>query len=459
MERRGAASGTGGVNRIPTNGGTLRLSTETTARRHRAAAAIRTHLRRAIDRLVPERQIILRTERRLRAVVLTQRAQLAVLAVLAAIVGWTAYATAAYVFDGAIVAAKNREIGAVRVANAALRDEMRRSEQRFAVVTGRLEAKHAYLLGLMERTGGGKTPAAKTPAPADGQSDRLVASRTAVSQQLTDLTVAPKLISERPLATGGIGEALHDRSRIQAESSRLTARLSTIDERLSELHVAQQSAMTKLARRALTNLDDVRAMIAGLGLDVARVLGRTAARPQSGVGGPFVPASPSDASPAVQAGFGAADRAVARWEGVQQALRSLPLGAPIPQVSVMSPFGRRVDPFNGLAAFHSGVDLGGAMGMPVHATAPGRVTFAGTNGGYGRMVEIDHGQGLVTRYAHLSRLMVRPGDRVHYGQTIGLMGTSGRSTGVHVHYEVLVDGKPRDPMKFIQAGSYVFVQR
>ena len=412
-----------------------------------------------LDRLVPERQIILRTERRLRAVVLTQRAQLAALAVLAAMLGWTAYATAAYVFDGAIVAAKDREIGAVRVANAALRDEMQRSEQRFAVVTGRLEAKHAYLLGLMERTSGGKTPAAKPPAPADRQSDRLVASRTAVRQQLTELNAAPKPVSERPLATGGIGEALHDRSRIQAESSRLTARLNTIDERLSELHVAQQSAMTKLARRALANLDDVRAMIAGLGLDVARVLGRTAARPQSGVGGPFVPASPSDASPAVQAGFGAADRAVARWEGVQRALRSLPLGAPVPQVSVMSPFGRRVDPFNGLAAFHSGVDLGGTMGMPVHATAPGRVTFAGTNGGYGRMVEIDHGQGLVTRYAHLSRLMVRPGDRVHYGQTIGLMGSSGRSTGVHVHYEVLVDGKPRDPMKFIQAGSYVFVQR
>jgi murein DD-endopeptidase MepM/ murein hydrolase activator NlpD len=161
-------------------------------------------------------------------------------------------------------------------------------------------------------------------------------------------------------------------------------------------------------------------------------------------------------SPATQAG---ADRAVARWEGVQSALRTLPLGAPINHVAVMSGFGRRTDPFNGLAAFHSGVDLGGAMGMPVRATASGRVTFAGTNGGYGRMVEIDHGKGLVTRYAHLSRLQVRPGERVHYGQTIGLMGSTGRSTGVHVHYEVLVDGKPRDPMKFIQAGSYVFVQR
>jgi murein DD-endopeptidase MepM/ murein hydrolase activator NlpD len=125
----------------------------------------------------------------------------------------------------------------------------------------------------------------------------------------------------------------------------------------------------------------------------------------------------------------------------------------------MSGFGRRVDPFNGMMAFHSGLDIAGTMGTPIHATAPGRVTFVGTNGAYGRMVEIDHGQGLSTRYAHLSRFIVHQGERVHYGQTIGLMGSTGRSTGVHVHYEVLVDGKPRDPTKFIQAGSYVFVQR
>jgi murein DD-endopeptidase MepM/ murein hydrolase activator NlpD len=242
------------------------------------------------------------------------------------------------------------------------------------------------------------------------------------------------------------------------ERSRLQARLNVIEERLGALQAAQQSATAQLARRALSNLDEVRDVIAGLGLDAARILGRATARPRSGVGGPFVPASVGS-SPATQAGVGVADRAVARWEGVQSALRTLPLGAPINHVAVMSGFGRRTDPFNGLAAFHSGVDLGGAMGMPVRATASGRVTFAGTNGGYGRMVEIDHGKGLVTRYAHLSRLQVRLGERVHYGQTIGLMGSTGRSTGVHVHYEVLVDGKPRDPMKFIQAGSYVFVQR
>lgn len=438
----------------------MRLTTQITARLRHGVASIRTRLRRTADRLVPERQIILRTERRVRAVVFTQRTQLLTLAGALAFAGWSAYATATYVFNGAIVAAKDREIGAVRIVNASLRDQMRRSEERFTVVTHRLEAKHAYLLGLMERTSV-KTTAAppKSARGANSPTDRLTASRDAVRRQLAELDEAQKPSAERRLSAGGIDEALLDRSRAQAESSRLKARLSTIEDRLGELYLAQQGAMTQLAHRALSNLDEVRDMIAGLGLDAARVLGRTAPRPLAGVGGPFVPASPGNASPAAQAGFGAADRAVERWEGVQRALRTLPLGAPIEHVTLASGYGRRVDPFNGLAAFHSGVDLSGTMGMPVRSTAPGRVTYAGTNGNYGRMVEIDHGHGLVTRYAHLSRFQVRPGERVHYGQTIGLMGSSGRSTGVHVHYEVLVDGKPRDPTKFIQAGSYVFVQR
>ena len=411
------------------------------------------------NRWVPERQIILRTEHQTRAVVFTQRIQLWALISAAIFVIWSLYATINVVFNGLIVAAKDREIGAVRLTNAGLRDEMRRSEERFSVITNRLEAKHAYLIGLMERTGGAQANvAAKTSRPSDSSSDRLLASRDAVRRQLVDLDDALKP-TERSLGVGGMEDVLHDRNRVQAESGRLKARLDTIEERLGELHVAQQSTMTQLARRALSNLDEVRDVIAGLGLDANRVLGRVAPQPQGGVGGPFIPASPSDPSPAVQVGFGAADRAVERWEGVQRALRALPLGAPVEQVSVMSPFGRRIDPFNGLAAFHSGMDLGGAMGMPIHATAPGRVTYVGTNGNYGRMIEIDHGQGLSTRYAHLSRFLVRPGERIHYGQTIGLMGSSGRSTGVHVHYEVLIDGKPRDPTKFIQAGTYVFVQR
>ncbi|MGE5539080.1 MAG: peptidoglycan DD-metalloendopeptidase family protein [Gemmatimonas sp.] len=396
----------------------------------------------------------------MRAIVITQRAQLLAVAGVAAFALWSLYASVTYVFHGSIVAAKDKEIGAVRLANASLREEMRRAQERFTVVTGRLEAKHAYLVGLMDRTSTGKSTAQPKTRAATPDS-HLASSRDAVRRQIAELDEALRNAPEPYVPSGTIEDTLHERGRVLAESNRLQARLNGIEERLGELHMAQQGAMTQLARRALSNLDEVREIIAGLGLDANRILGRSAvARPQTNVGGPFVPASPKDMnSPASQLGFGAADRAVERWEGVQRALRSLPLGAPVEQVQVMSGFGRRVDPFNGLLALHSGVDMSGAMGTPIRTTAPGRVTYVGTNGSYGRMVEIDHGQGLSTRYAHLSKFLVRPGERVHYGQAIALMGSSGRSTGVHVHYEVLVDGKPRDPMKFIQAGSYVFVQR
>jgi murein DD-endopeptidase MepM/ murein hydrolase activator NlpD len=422
--------------------------------------------KRMADRFVPERQIILRSERGARAFVISQRAQLVAVGCVVALAMWSVYATANYVFYGTVVAAKDKEIGEVRLANASLREEMQRSQERFNIVTSRLEAKHAYLVGLMERTGGkapAKAPAAKAAPGAKNRAtpdDGLTSSREAVKRQLSELDESLRTAPAGKAAESGIENTLRDRGRILAENGRLQARLNAIEERLGELHVAQQGVMTQLARRALSNLDEVRDMIAGLGLDATRILGRgnAAPKPQSNVGGPFVPASAGD-TPASQLGIGAADRAVERWEGVQRALRSLPLGAPVQQVQVMSGFGRRVDPFNGMMAFHSGLDIAGTMGTPIHATAPGRVTFVGTNGAYGRMVEIDHGQGLSTRYAHLSRFIVHQGERVHYGQTIGLMGSTGRSTGVHVHYEVLVDGKPRDPTKFIQAGSYVFVQR
>lgn len=442
----------------------MRRSIETKALPGKIASAIRASVMRGTNHWVPERQIILRTEHRTRAVIITQRFQLLTLSAVFAFVVWSLYATVSVAFNGTIIAAKDREIGTVRLANASLQEDMRRAEARFGVITNRLEAKHAYLVGLMERTGGGTPAAAVTKQTRSGDllSDRLTASRDAVKRQIAALDGLTKKLpsAENGLVTGSIEDMLHDKGRVQAASSRLKSRLDSIEERLGELHVAQQSTMTQLARRALSNLDEVRNVIAGLGLDANRILGRNAPPvAKSGVGGPFIPAGPSDPSPAVQVGLVAADRAVARWEGVQRSLRALPLGAPVDQVAVMSPFGRRIDPFNGLAAFHSGIDLGGAKGTPIHATAPGRVTYVGTNGSYGRMVEIDHGQGISTRYAHLSRFLVRPGERVHYGQVIGLMGMTGRATGVHVHYEVLVDGKPRDPAKFIQAGSYVFVQR
>ncbi len=138
-------------------------------------------------------------------------------------------------------------------------------------------------------------------------------------------------------------------------------------------------------------------------------------------------------------------------------LRGVPVRKPVTgELDETSPFGVRMDPFLHEPAMHTGIDLRGEIGEPVHATAAGTITIAGWDAGYGKMVEIDHGNGLSTRYAHLSEIDVSVGDNVRIGQVIGLLGTTGRSTGPHLHYETRVDGTPVNPQKFLDAGDKLF---
>ncbi|HEU5479507.1 MAG TPA: M23 family metallopeptidase, partial [Candidatus Tumulicola sp.] len=133
----------------------------------------------------------------------------------------------------------------------------------------------------------------------------------------------------------------------------------------------------------------------------------------------------------------------------------LPLRSPLDQYQLRSDFGPRIDPINHRASFHPGLDLAAPYKSAVYSTGPGTVVFTGTREGYGRMVEIDHGHGIVTRYAHLHRILVARGQKVAAHTKVGELGSTGRSTGPHVHYEVDVDGTPLDPAKFMEAGKNV----
>jgi murein DD-endopeptidase MepM/ murein hydrolase activator NlpD len=127
----------------------------------------------------------------------------------------------------------------------------------------------------------------------------------------------------------------------------------------------------------------------------------------------------------------------------------------VDEARLTSSYGVRFDPFTTAPAFHAGQDFAGAYLSPVEATGPGVVSFAGARSGYGNTVEVDHGQGFKTRYAHLAAISVRPGQRVALGQKLGGMGSTGRSTGVHLHYEVWVNGRAQNPARFLKAGKYV----
>ena len=124
-------------------------------------------------------------------------------------------------------------------------------------------------------------------------------------------------------------------------------------------------------------------------------------------------------------------------------------GQPVQKGWISSPYGQRTDPFSGKLAMHNGLDFAGAEGSSVIAVAAGVVTWTGSKNGYGNLVEISHGDGFVTRYAHNKENLVQPGDVVRKGETIALMGSSGRSTGAHVHYEVYKHGRPVDPSSYV----------
>jgi len=140
---------------------------------------------------------------------------------------------------------------------------------------------------------------------------------------------------------------------------------------------------------------------------------------------------------------------------LNQAAQQLPFKPPTQNPALSSSYGVRFDPFTRRPAFHAGLDFPGAFYTPILATAPGVVSFTGVRSGYGNTIEIDHGGGFKTRYAHLQGASVRVGQRVAVGQRIGAMGSTGRSTGPHLHYEVWVNGRAQNPNRFLKAGQYV----
>ena len=171
------------------------------------------------------------------------------------------------------------------------------------------------------------------------------------------------------------------------------------------------------------------------------------------MGGPFIPARAAavPADPAIRR----LAQQVARMEALEELLLSLPSIRPAEVIRLSSGFGYRHDPFNGRGAMHAGLDFTGAHGSPILSAARGRVSFVGVQSGYGNTVEIDHGHGIMTRYAHLSGFNVRPGQSVDGGQPIARMGSTGRSTGTHLHFEVRVGGTAVNPRRFLEANSDV----
>ncbi len=235
-------------------------------------------------------------------------------------------------------------------------------------------------------------------------------------------------------------------------------RLETATNRLAGLEADRDATARWLAAWIGDRLGAIETVLHHTGIKPERLLTRGApgTTTDSGLGGPLLPLlqpattqSPSGrTTPLVQE----LAHDIGRLEAAERLLSAIPLAAPFDHYHQTSRFGPRLDPITRRQALHNGLDFGAPPSSEVMATAPGRVTHAGRMGSYGIMVEIDHGHGITTRYAHLSRTLVEPGDQVSLRTAIGIIGNTGRSTGRHLHYEVRLDDTPKDPARFISAG-------
>jgi murein DD-endopeptidase MepM/ murein hydrolase activator NlpD len=249
----------------------------------------------------------------------------------------------------------------------------------------------------------------------------------------------------KPIGDLGVPAPRGDRGRqssIGAQLDRLQASLDRVDRR-------QSMTLAQMGDRYEGKARFVRGVLNQLGLKLNTT--------PSATGGPFVPVRLPSENEGFERALMRVNLARADSDNLAHTLATVPLRKPVAgELDMTSPFGVRMDPFEHEAAMHTGVDFRGEVGEPIHATAAGTATIAGWSGGYGKMVEIDHGNGLATRYGHLSEIDVSVGDAIRIGQVVGKLGSTGRSTGPHLHYETRVNGEAVNPDKFLGAGDKLF---
>ena len=274
------------------------------------------------------------------------------------------------------------------------------------------------------------------------------------------------LINNLAEAEEQVANLIFERDEAVLSRDFLSQLVGELEYRLSDLKNAQGDLILHLHERARESATSLEQVVAMTGLPIGDLLEMFPPAPDKVQGGPESRAWRVVDTSLIsnnQAEFLEAVNTVEieldRWRTLQEVVAVLPLIPPSDNYYVSSYFGQRLDPFTRRPAMHYGIDLAGPFDSHLRTPAPGVVTRAGYWGAYGRMVEIDHGHGIVTRYGHMNRIQVEEGQMLAFRDQIGTMGRSGRATGSHVHYEVLFNGEPLDPANFLKAGRYVFKDR
>lgn len=322
-----------------------------------------------------------------------------------------------------------------------------------------LAERSGALMPLVERarqTGvGAVAPASTLPIPAlrPGAERALLDNpvlRTARAASFGAIGFASETLApvETPVDPIVTGSAVKPAVVPPAQSN--VATLGEVTQTLDTIEIAQIEQLQSLTQAAHSRRNGLIQAATASGLPI-----HSKPVALSAVGGPFVPLDAADVGHSFEAGVQSLEQALDALEKTRGEVKAFPIAHPAPGQKITSGFGKRRDPILGRSAFHAGIDFRAPTGTPIRAPAAGKVVKAGRNGGYGNMVEISHGNGLTTRFAHLSSIQVKVGQHVIAGQRIGASGNTGRSTGPHLHYEIRANGKAVNPMRYLKAGSRV----
>ncbi|MCF8482711.1 MAG: peptidoglycan DD-metalloendopeptidase family protein [Rhodospirillum sp.] len=433
------------------------------------------HFHRRLRRYFPERYLMIRSDGAMRQMTLTSLHQIAALVVAVVFFGWVTYATAALIWMDDIVSAKNERIEDAREAYKSLLAEVSVYKQKVAEVTNALQSNHSQFAKLVGEEGDSVAPEERSLAEGlsggedadflqeqrryDREQQILMTQLTTLQQGMEDLSQARVLLTDFDGIELEMRKVVLQRDLALSQNQELSTRVKGLEDQLQNMEEAQVMLVERFGEMAQDKIAALEIDLSETGLDVDNLIKRKKAENASfGQGGPFLPLELPDINDSTfETSLGDLNDRLDRWGALHNLVMDLPLAGPL-NVSyrVTSRFGVRKDPVNGRLSRHEGLDMGAPMLSPILATAPGKVVYAGWRERYGRVVEVDHGMGLTTRYAHMRSIKAQLGQEVGRGDEIGSVGSSGRSTGSHLHYEVRVNGKPRNPAVFMKAGKNVF---
>jgi len=427
-----------------------------------------TRLARRALRATEPREFMMRTRGRVGFIRLSRATQVACLFLVAAGVVGLGYITVNYIKSERVIAHKDRQLAWLTERSVNLSARVESMSDDVTVAAGTIERSQQSLVGLLSQNKALLRDVAilqERLRDSDGRRAKQIRRQAELHQRLEALenevaaaqqnktTLARKLESTK----SALAEARAERAAIENARNSMKNRVASLRRSITEARESQVSMLSRITDYTAKDIRRLHDLVVSTGLDPDKLLRRMDPG-LFGTGGPFIPAGPNaeNDSNNDDDSIESLGRNLMHWEGLQKLIRGLPLISPVDHYQLASRFGRRRDPMNNRMATHEGLDLAALNRTTVYAPAPGKVVFQGWNGRYGRFIEIDHGNGIHTRYGHLRRFYVKRGQHVPFRQKIGQVGSSGRSTGPHVHYEILINGKAVNPENFIKAGKHVF---